>query len=144
MCNDYGFQCEERIRGILPKIGFVHSREARHRNSYWWANKYEDHILGVDCWLRLDGVEYPVDFTVISDDEMAMKKTQKAVGRGVIPIFLPCKTLDKAHEGYEEAAREVATEIVCQIVLKRKMVERNMIVRNISPNFAARTLVAVH
>lgn len=139
--NNYGFTCEEMIRDLLPEIGFPHTREAR-RNGYWWANRYEDLHLGVDCWLTMESVEYPVDFTIISNEELIPQKTKKAIERGVIPVFLSQRTISKAKEGREYALRELEGEIRCQVALKKGMVKNNMLVR-IAPVPARRELAAV-
>lgn len=142
--NYYGLQEEEKIRAILPEIGIPEAENRNgHKDYFCWATPYEDHKLGVDCWLVLGGREYPVDFTIISNEDGVRAKTEKAVRRGVIPVFLCHKTINAAEWGAERALREIEAEIRCQVSLKRNLVSQTMQVRQ-RPNVQyQRQLVAV-
>lgn len=128
--NGFGFDCEEMIRELLPQIGIPHKHEQGRGNTfYWWGSIFEDHMLGVDCWLTFNNVEIAVDFTVISRGELIDQKTKKALGRGVIPIFLVQGVLRQACEGDERALHEIDTEIRTQISLKAKLLNGNRMTR---------------
>jgi hypothetical protein len=143
MCNYYGFICEKILRDLLPEIGIPHlSRKNGHQDWFWWSSCWEDEHLGVDCWLTIDRTEYPVDFTIISNEELIGPKTQKALSRGVIPVFLPQGLVKKAESGCERALCGLETEIRCQVALKRNQVKNNMLVR-VAPAPARRELAAV-
>lgn len=131
--NNYGFDCEEMIRDLLPQIGIPHKNSRGvSRDWFWWASKREDHCLGIDCWVTLNLQEFPVDFTVISGEDQMEEKAVKALGRGVIPVFIPQRMLREANEGCERALANLGLEIKTQICLKKKLLKGNIMTRELA------------
>ena len=128
--NGFGFYAEEMIRDLLPQIGIPHKNSrGGGKDWFWWASKFEDKVLGVDCWLTLDLKEIPVDFTVISKDELIQAKTHKALDRGVLPVFLDQGMLGRAEAGDEKALRNLDLEIRAQVSLKFKLLNGSGLTR---------------
>jgi len=131
--NGYGFVCEEMIRDLLSEIGIPHKYDrGEGKDWFWWASKFEDRVLGIDCWLTIGLIETPVDFTVISKGELIQTKTQKALGRGVVPVFLEQGMLRRAEAGDEAALRNLDLEIRAQVSLKVKMLNGSGMTRELA------------
>jgi len=125
--NGYGFACEEMIRELLPEVGIPHKNtRGTMRDWFWWASNFEDHVLGIDCWVTINCCEFAVDFTVISNEEQMRVKSSKAFNRGVIPIFLAQGMICRANNGDERALEMMNTEIRAQIGLKCGLLTRRM------------------
>lgn len=133
VCNSFGFFCEEMIRDLLPEIGIPHKfQRCGGKDWFWWASTFEDKVLGVDCWVTLNLVEIAVDFTIISAGELVQVKTEKALGRGVVPVFLDRTMLLRAEDGSERDLRAFDMEVRAQIPLKLAKLNGNRMTKTLA------------
>ena len=72
-------------------------------------------------WITLANYgEIAVDVTIISAEALIRPKEEKALNRGVIPLFIARSTILRAQRGDERALSEIRMEIDIQIPLRLK------------------------
>lgn len=149
MTNGYGFICEEMIRDLLPEIGIPHKHQANGSAEwFWWASRFEDRILGVDCWMTLEGCgEVAVDFTIISNrnQDLLNYKKEQARKRGVVLVLLEQGTLLRANSGSRRALEELGQEIRLQVACKIRQLKGDRMTRERAAQLKAeQRVVQVH
>lgn len=135
--NEHGHFCEGLVRDLLPEIGIPYKNDRRDGDQewYWWASKFEDRCLGIDCWITLAGYgEVTVDFTVISErnGELLQQKITKTLERGIVPLVLEQGMLLRAQNGSRQALQDFNDEIRLQIPLKLQQLKGERMTRGLA------------